>query len=102
MLEDESWLGLITNLQRNQTLGLLPLPTTGSPIRSLYHTNRLRFWELDLVGTCRKGSSPRQAGCTEESGDMCTTTEGTFLCWFSRMGLKLASDISTERRERLT
>lgn len=30
---------------------------------------------------------------------MCTTTEGTFLCWFSGMGLKLASDISTERRE---
>lgn len=39
-------------------------------------------------------------GCAEESGDTCTTTEGTFLCWFSRMGLKLASDISTERREK--
>lgn len=79
---------------------LLPFPTTGNPIHSQYGTDRFRFWELDLLATCRQGRSPRWVGCAEESGDTCTTTEGTFLCWFSRMGLKLASDISTERREK--
>lgn len=95
--EDEFWLGLTTDLWRNSTLRLLPFPTTGNPICSQYGTDRLRFWELGLLATCRKGSSPRRVGCAE-SGD--TTTEGTFPRWFSRMGLKLASDISTEKREK--
>lgn len=30
---------------------------------------------------------------------MHTSVEGIFLCWSSRMGLRSASDVSTEKRE---
>lgn len=83
---------MLTAIWRSPDLGLFPFPTQAPP-SCPYGTDRLRRWAEALLAEGRKGSSP------EGSGDTCTTTEGTFLGWVSRTGLKLVSDISTERRE---